>query len=314
MKAKAAAGPLKKRIFKQMKDHYALLLFMLPPIVWIILFRYVPMAGVQIAFRKFSPQGGIWGSEWVGMANFAKFFASHQFSKVMINTVRISLYTLAASFPIPIILALSFNAMRSSKLRKLVQTTLYLPHFISIVVLVGILLQIMNVRTGLIPQLYTSLTGRAATDYLAKSGAFPHLYVWSGIWQNMGWNTIIYTAALSSVDMELHEAAEIDGASRFQRVLYIDFPSILPTAIIMLILSAGNVMSVGFEKVYLMQNPLNLSTSEVISTFTYKIGMAAGKSDYSYSTAIGLFNSLINLFMLSAVNLLSRRYSETSLW
>lgn len=304
------AGALRKNL----RQHYQLLLLMLLPLAWLIIFKYIPMVGLQIAFRKYTMAGGIWGSEWVGLFQFKKFFSSYQLMRVLPNTLRVSLYSLLAGFPVPIFLALCLNAMRGAAYRKTVQTVIYLPHFISTVVLVGMLLQILNVRIGLYGLLSRALGSAEPTDLLAKAGAFPHLYVWSGIWQNMGWSTIIYTAALSSVDLELHAAAQIDGASRLARVIHIDLPVILPTATIMLILSSGGIMSVGFEKVYLMQNSLNLSTSEVISTYVYKVGMTAGTSDYSYSTAIGLFNSIVNLIMLSLVNFLAGRLSSTSLW
>ena len=196
----------------------------------------------------------------------------------------------------------------------MVQTVSYIPHFISTVVVVGMLMQIFNPRTGAVGNIYSLFTGGIMKDIFASPSAFPHLYVWSGIWQGIGWSSIIYIAALSSVDTELHEAAQIDGASRFRRVLHIDLPSILPTATIMLILSAGRVMSVGFEKVFLMQNSLNIGASEVISTYVYKVGMVIGTGDYSFATAIGLFNSVINFCLLVLVNFISRKLSETSLW
>ena len=293
---------------------YQLLLFMAIPLAWVMIFKYIPMVGAQIAFRRYSIQGGIWGSDWVGFDNFIKFFSSYQFARVLPNTVRVSLYALIAGFPIPIILALCLNAMRSSAYRKTVQTVIYLPHFISIVVLVGMMMSLLNTRIGIYGIFGLAFTGSYPPDLFANANTFPHMYVWSGIWQNMGWSTIIYTAALSGVDMELHEAAQIDGASRFARAIYVDLQVVLPTATILLILNSGNIMSVGFEKAYLMQNNLNLSTSEVISTYVYKVGMTAGTSDYSYSTAIGMFNSIINMLMLSLVNFVSGRLSSTNLW
>jgi len=306
--------PKGKTLFKRFRERYQLLIFMAIPFAWLIIFRYVPMVGAQIAFRRYTMQGGIWGSEWVGVDNFVKFFTSYQFFRVLPNTIRISLYSLLAGFPIPIILALCLNAMRSAAYRKTVQTVIYLPHFISIVVLVGMMMTLFNPRIGIYGILGQLIIGTYPKDVFAAAGNFPHMYVWSGIWQNMGWSTIIYTAALSSVDMELHEAAQIDGASRLARVIHIDFPVVLPTATILLILNSGNIMSVGFEKVFLMQNNLNLSTSEVISTYVYKVGMAAGTSDYSYSTAIGMFNSVVNMIMLSIVNYVSGKLSSSSLW
>jgi len=296
------------------RQHWQLLAFIALPITYLVIFKYIPMVGAQIAFRKFEPAGGIWGSEWVGFYQFAKFFDSYQFERVLTNTIGLSFYSLLASFPIPVILALCLNAMRIAKYRKTIQTVIYLPHFISVVVLVGMILQLFNVRIGAYGVLMTAITGSQPNDILANAQTFPNLYVWSGIWQNMGWGTIIYTAALSSVDMELHEAAQIDGATRFQRVLHVDFPTILPTAVIMLILSAGNIMSIGFEKTWLMQNQLNLSTSEVISTYVYKVGLTQGSSDYSFATAIGLFNSFVNMTMLVLVNGVARKFSSTSLW
>jgi len=272
------------------------------------------MFGVQIAFKKYTPVGGIWGSDWVGLYNFVKFINSYQFARIVPNTIRLSLYSIIAGFPVPIILALFLNVMRHKYLRKTIQTVIYLPHFISVVVIVGMVFQIFNVRIGIYGIFYHFITGNKPVDLFLSSGTFPHMYVWSGIWQNMGWSTIIYTAALSSVDMELHEAAQIDGASRFARLRHIDFPCILPTAIILLILNSGNILSVGFEKVYLMQNNLNLVKSEVISTYVYKVGITAGASDFSYATAIDLFNAVINLIILTLVNFTAKRVSSTSLW
>ena len=299
---------------KNIRNRWQLLAFIALPILYLIIFKYIPMLGVQIAFKKFSITGGIWNSPWAGLYQFEKFFNSYQFARVLPNTVRIAFYTLVAGFPVPILLALSLNVMTSTKYRKTIQTVIYMPHFISIVVLVGMIFQIINPRIGIYGLLMKFISGNEPTDLLAKASVFPHLYVWTGIWQNMGWNTIIYTAALSAVSMELHEAAQIDGASRFKRVLYVDFPTILPTAVILLILSSGSIMSVGFEKVYLMQNALNLSASEVISTYVYKVGLGQGSSDFSYATAIGLFNSIVNMTMLIFVNALARRLSSSSLW
>ena len=311
---RASTARHKHSLGSRMVRHYQLLLFLLVPIVWLVVFKYIPMVGAQIAFRKYNAMGGIWGSEWVGLHQFRKFFSSYQFARVLPNTIKISLYNILASFPVPIILALCLNAMRSTKYRKTIQTVIYMPHFISVVVMVGMLMALLNTRIGLYGVLAQALTGSMPPDIFANASAFPHLYVWSGIWKSMGWSTIIYTAALSSVDMELHEAAQIDGASRFSRVIHVDLPVILPTAIIMLILNSGSIMSVGFERIYLMQNQLNLSTSEVISTYVYKVGLTSGMSDFSYSTAIGMFNSIVNMLILTLVNFVAGRVSSTSLW
>ena len=296
------------------RRRWQLFLFLLIPVIWVLIFNYAPMVGIQIAFRKYKIRDGIWGSRWVGMANFTKFFGSYQFQRVLVNTIRVSLYSLAAGFPLPIVLALCMNALTNQRYKKFIQTLTYIPHFISTVVMVGMLMQIFNSNTGLYGRLGWLFTGQRPDDILSQASVFPHMYVWSGVWQGMGWSSIIYMAALSSVDASLHEAAEIDGASRFQRCIYIDFPCILPTATILLIMNAGNIMSVGFEKVFLMQNSLNLSTSEVISTYVYKVSLTASGSDFSYGTAIGLFNSVINLMLLVIVNFISKRLTENSLW
>ena len=302
--------------WRRAQRYWQVYLFLLLPILYLILFCYWPMTGLQIAFKKFSLADGIWGSPFVGLRQFDRFFRSYEFSRVLKNTLVISGYGILASFPIPIVFALMLNSIRQGKFSKCVQTITYITHFISTVVLVGMILQIFNSRVGLYGVIYNAVTGSIPSDLLANPSAFPHLYVLSGIWQNFGWDSIIYIAALTGISQELHEAAELDGASRFKRLLHIDLPGILPTITIMLILNTGRIMSVGFEKVYLMQNNLNLSASEVISTYVYKIGMGVGSAvpDYSYSTAIGLFNSVINLILICTVNAISRKLSETSLW
>lgn len=304
----------KQDFIKRLKSNRQMYLFLLLPVIYLLVFKYWPMMGAQIAFRQFNPAKGIWGSPWIGTKNFVKFFHSYQFSRVVINTLRISLYSLLAGFPIPILLALALNSVRSERYKKVIQNITYIPHFISIIVLVGMLTQFFNTRVGIYGVVYKLLTGQAAPDLLANPKSFIHMYVWSGIWQSTGWGTIIYIAALAGVSNDQHEAAICDGASRFQRVLHIDIPAILPTIAITLILRCGSLMSVGFEKAFLMQNDLNLRSSEVISTYVYKVGLAAGGGDFSYATAIGLFNSVINLIMLTTVNWISRRVSGSSLW
>lgn len=294
------------------KRSWQLYVILAIPLIWLLTFKYYPMAGLQIAFKNYRPSGGIWGSKWVGMKHFARFFSSPRFFEILWNTLAVSLYQLIASFPLPIILALLMNSCTKGKFTKIVQTATYLPHFISTVVLVGMLMQFLDPIIGIYGQLCTKL-GIDAVHIMAKPENFRHLYVWSGVWQNAGWGTVIYLANLASVDPSLHEAAEIDGASRLKRLWHIDFQAILPTAIIMLIMNAGKVMSIGFEKAFLMQNPLNTKTSEIISTYVYKMGMTAG-GDYSYSTAIGLFNSVINIILIVMVNKIAKRTSETSLW
>lgn len=304
----------KNDLQKRIVQNWQLYLFILLPFIYLIMFKYVPMYGIQIAFKKFDPVKGIAGSPWVGFQNFTQFFTSYQFERVIKNTITLSFYSLISGFPMPVLLALCLNALRSAKYRKVVQMITYIPHFIAVVVMVSILRQVFNPVIGLFGILYQFLTGSTAPDLFGSAKAFAHLYVWSGVWQGMGWGTIVYIAALSNVDQELHEAAEIDGASRFKRVIHVDFPAIVPTIVIMLILRSGNIMSVGFEKAYLMQNNLNLNASEVISTYVYKVGLGAGNANFSYGAAIGLFNSVVNLMMITLVNYISNKVGETSLW
>lgn len=292
---------------------WQLYLFIAIPLLLIIIFSYIPMTGIVLAFKRFNMNKGIWGSPWVGLDNFKRFFQSYQFSRVMINTLLLSFYDLL-TFPVPIIFALLLNCVRCERYKKLVQTVTYIPHFISMVVMIGILMQTFNPMVGIFGTLYKAVTGNVAPDLMANANAFPHLYVWSGVWQTMGWNSIVYIAALAGTDVSLHEAAEIDGANRFRRVISIDIPSILPTAVMLLILRCGSIMNIGFEKTFLMQNDLNIRASEVISTYVYKVGMSSASGDYGRATAIGLFNSLINFLLIVTVNSISKKVSEQSLW
>jgi putative aldouronate transport system permease protein len=271
------------------------------------------MVGAQIAFRRFSARLGMWGSPWVGMDNFVRFFNSFQFRQVVSNTIILSFATIIVGFPVPIIFALLLNSSNYQSFKKVSQTIVNLPHFISIVVLVGMLFQVLNNNTGIYGVIVTAITGQQAPNLFANPHNFRVMYVLANVWQSFGWGSIIYLAALAGVSPEMHEAALIDGASRFQRVLYVDFPSIIPTITILLILRMGFVMIIGFEMVFLMQNPINLPLSEVISTYVFKVGLT-GLTDFSFSTAVGLFNSVINLTMIGLVNLLARRIGETSLW
>ena len=310
------------RLIRRILNHWQIYCFLLLPLVYLVLFCYIPMTGVQIAFRKFTIRDGIWGSRWVGFSQFVKFFSSYNCLTIIRNTLTISLYSIAAGFPLPIIFALFLNCIKNQRYKKTIQTITYMPHFISTVVIVGLIIQIANPRVGLYGMLVHALTGAYPSDPLGNPSVFPHLYVWTSVWQEFGWGSIVYLAALSNVDPQLHEAAIIDGASRWQRIWKVDLPCILPTATIMLILRTGSVMSVGFEKVYLMQNSLNLGTSEIISTYVYKVGMGVSNSsgasntipNYSYSTAINLFNSVINLILICTVNFISGKLSDTSLW
>ena len=299
--------------WKRISRNWGLYLLLLPSLVLLILFAYKPMYGVVIAFKNYKNSLGILGSPWAEplFKNFQRFFNSYQCEATIRNTLRLSLYSLAVGFPIPIILALMINQITAMRFRRTFQTILYLPHFISTVVMVGLLLIWLSPSTGLIGTIYR-MFGKEAPNLMGMASAFPSLYVWSDIWQHAGWDSIIFLAALSSIDPTLYEAATVDGASRWQKLCYIDLPLILPTACIMLILRAGNLMNVGFEKVFLMQNDLNMQTSEVIATHVYKMGLK--NSQYSVSTAVNLFNNVINFALLILVNGVTRKLGSTSLW
>ena len=302
----------RKSALKVFRKKWQLHLFMLIPVAYIIIFAYCPMFGIQIAFKNFSIRKGIWGSEWVGMKHFATFFTSFQFLRCLKNTLIISLYSFAVGFPIPIFFALMMNLTRNIRFRKVVQTVTYIPHFISTVVLVGMLIQLLNPVTGLYGTLYRLFGGVGYPTAPTTVGTnFPHLYVLSGVWQGFGWSSIIYMAALSSVPLDLHEAAMVDGASRLRRVFVVDLPAIMPTILILFIMNVGSLMSGGFEKAYLMQNNMNLEYSEVIATHVYKMTFqGTSSSRYSYSTAVGLFNSLVNGALLLMVNFITKHLSE----
>ena len=270
------------------------------------------MYGLQIAFKNYTFAKGIVGSEWVGLKWFERFFKLPRFWSIFKNTVSISFYSMIVNFPLPIILALILNNVKNAKWKKFAQTITYMPHFISTVVLVGMISLFFSPRSGIVNTLLSFVGGAGDTYFMGVADYFPHLYVWSGVWQGMGWGSIIYMAALSGVDPTLHEAAMIDGANKFKRVLHIDLPTIMPTMAIMLIMKCGQLMNVGYEKVYLMQNDLNVTRAEVISTYVYKQGLQS--QQYSYSTAIGLFNNIISFTMLVIVNKLVKKLSGSGLW
>lgn len=301
----------KKGVLDKIISNFDLYLFCLPGIIITFIFSYVPLYGLQIAFRNFSARRGIWGSEWVGLEHFTRFFDSAGFQTILSNTLTISLYSLIAGFPIPIILALLLNSFRHKKYKKAIQTVTYAPYFISTVVMCGMLYLFLSPRVGVVNN-FLGLFGVDSINFMGEQSMWRHIYVWSGVWQGMGWSSVIYFAALSGVSPEFHEAATVDGATKLQRILYIDLPSLIPVMTILLILNCGSILSVGFEKVYLLQNPLNLQVSEIISTYVYKVGMI--DNNVSFSTAIGLFNSVINAILLIAVNWFSGKVSENSLW
>lgn len=288
---------------KSFKKNWELYLLLTPVILYFLVFHYFPLYGLQIAFKDFIATKGITGSPWVGFKHFERFFDSYYFWRLIKNTVGIGLFTLLVSFPVPIILALMLNEVKSLRYKKFVQTVIYAPHFLSTVVVVGMLLLFLK-SDGLVNQVIM-LFGGNSIDFITEPGWFKTLFVFSDVWQTMGWSSIIYIAALAAVDPAQHEAAMIDGASKFQRIIHINIPAIMPTIVILFILNAGSVMAVGFEKVYLMQNDLNMSTSDVISTFVYRSGIL--EAQYSFSAAVGLFNSLINFIMLIMVNQIAKK-------
>jgi putative aldouronate transport system permease protein len=262
------------------------------------------MWGAQIAFRDYLPTRGIWGSSWVGLRHFRRFISSYQFWNLLKNTLGISIYQLVAGFPLPVILALTLNQLKNGFFKRFTQTVTYAPHFISIVVLVGLLNIFLNPRNGLV-NIFLVTLGKEPIYFIGIQRYFWHLYVISGIWQNTGWAAILYLAALAGIDPELYEAAKIDGTSRLQRIIYIDIPGILPTVVILFILNTGRLMNVGFEKTFLMQNPLNLGASEVISTYVYKVGLI--QAQFGFASAVGLFNGVVNLILLITVDRIAKR-------
>ena len=301
------------RLWLRIRRNWQLYALLALPLIWLVVFKYWPMYGAQIAFRQYSPAFGIEGSPWIGWANFERFFNSFKFEPVIVNTLVISFYSIIAGFPIPILLALSLNQVRGRYFRNTVQMVTYAPHFISTVVIVGMLFQFLHPRVGFTAAL-ANMLGLPAPNWMGDPDAFRHIFVWSGIWQEMGFSSIIYLAVLATIDPALHEAAVVDGASRLQRIRYIDIPGLLPTAMVLLVLSTGRVLEVSFEKVYLMQSPLNLSVSEVINTYVYKVGLLSPILDFSYSTAIGLLKGFVGLLLLIAVNHAARRMTNNSVW
>lgn len=300
----------KKRSGKKFLKYWQLYLLILPAIVYVFIFSYLPMYGVQIAFRNYRSSLGIWGSEWVGLAHFKRFISFPNFKLILKNTLSLGIYSLA-TFPLAIIFALMLNELRNEKFKKLVQMVTYMPHFLSTVIVCSIVTLFFNQKTGVVNTVITALGGESVA-FLENADNFADLYVWSGVWQGIGWSSIIYIAALAGVSSELIEAARIDGATRLQVIWHVNIPHILPTVVTMLILSCGSILSVGFEKVWLLQNSLNLSKSQVISTYVYEIGIRGGQ--FSYSSAIGLFNTLVNMTLLVIVNKVAKKVTDTGIF
>ena len=295
-------GALRRRIL----DNWQMYLLLLIPMALTLVYKYIPMYGIQIAFRDYKASRGMFGSKWVGLKWFQRFFTAPTCGRMIRNTILLSLYSLLWSFPIPIILSLAINQLRFQRYKRVVQTVLYAPHFISIMVVCGMIRIFLSPSGGLL-----NLILGTSTDFLTEASAFRTIYIASGIWQEAGWGCIIYLATLSNVDTSLYEAAKMDGASLFQRILHIDLPALLPMAILMLIMSAGSLMNVGFEKVWLLQTDLNKATSDVIAVYVYEQGIENAK--YSYSTAVGLFNTAVNLILLFVVNKIASKASDVTL-
>lgn len=316
--------PISKRVKKELASNWQLYLLVIPPIIYLLLFHYWPMLGIQIAFKDYNPVKGIWASPWAAqrgeiniLKHFQRFLNSKYSIQIIGNTVTVSLYSLLAKFPCCLLLALMMNELRSARFRKVVQVITYAPHFISTIVVVGILQQMfaspsaLMKNGGVVNSLITALGGNPV-KFMDSEAAFPHMYVWSGIWSSAGWGSIIYLATLSGVDPQQYEAATLDGASKLQKVWYVTLPVLIPTAVTLFILDVGHVMNVGFEKAYAMQNDLNLNSSQILATYVYTQGIKDG--NYSFSTAVNLFNSVINLILICTVNAVSRKISEVSLW
>ncbi len=297
--------------WRKVLQNWQLYLFLLPAVVYFFVFHYIPMYGVQIAFKEFNPSLGIWGSPWVGFEHFQRFFESYYFWDLIKNTLGISVYALLVGFPLPIILALAINEVKDGLFKRGVQTITYAPHFISVVVMAGMIIAFLSPTTGII-NLALGALGIEPIPFMSDPKWFKTVYVLSDVWQNTGWGTIIYLAALAGVDPQQHEAAIVDGATRWQRIWYINIPTLIPTMVILLILNTGSLLAVGFEKILLLQNPLNMESSDVISTFVYRSGLL--EAQYSFAAAVGLFNAVINAILLVMVNYIARKKSETSLW
>lgn len=294
-----------------LKESYDLYLLVLPAVVYIVIFAYAPMYGVLMAFQDYVPTKGVLGSPFVGLKHFIRFLGAYSSRRIIFNTVVLSVYAIVVSFPFPIVLALMLHYSVSKKMGKIIQTVTYIPYFISVMVLVGMMNLFFSPNYGIV-NVALQAFGREAIPFMSAEAYFRHMYVWSGIWQGTGFGAIIYFAALSGVDPTLYEVAKLDGAGKLDRIWNIDLPTIMPTCIIMLILSMGGLMSVGFDKTFLMQNARNSGVSEIISTYVYKMGIIDQR--YSFSVAISLFNAVINFTLLCTVNWISKKVSETALW
>ncbi|MBQ6416860.1 MAG: sugar ABC transporter permease [Butyrivibrio sp.] len=302
---------MKNKILGNIKKYYQLYILLLPSAILLFCFAYLPMVGIVIAFQNYSPALGILKSPFVGMKNFMQYFRSYQFAVTIKNTLVLSLYSILVGFPLPILLALMCNQMKTRGFKKVFQVITYLPHFISTMVMCGLILIFLSPSSGLFANLF-KLLGHEFPNVMSSAAGFKHVYVWSDIWQHLGWDSIIYLAALAGIDPTYYEAATVDGASTLQKIKYIDIPMIMPTAMVLLIMRAGSILGIGFEKVFLLQNVQNIMSSEIISTYVYKMGMQS--MQYSLSTAIGLFNTVVNVIVLVLVNLMAKKLTDSSLF
>ncbi len=315
MKHQMLNGGVKRRVSEEarrsLRKHWQLYLIVIPPVLFFLIFKYYPMLNAVLAFKDYNVIKGIWGSPWVGFKNFQLFFDNPMFWPLVKNTIYVSGYLLLAGFPVPILLALMLNEVGSGRFKRLVQLVTFAPYFISTVVMVSIIMLFLAPRLGF-ANVALNFFGLDSINFLGEASMFRSIYVWSDIWQTAGYSAVIYLAALAGIDPTLYEAAKVDGASRFQKIVHVDIPGLLPTITIILILNVGSVMAIGFEKIYLLQNPLNMVHSEIIATYVYRIGLL--NANYSFATAVGLFNSLINLVLLVTVNGLAKRLTKSSIW
>jgi putative aldouronate transport system permease protein len=296
---------------RKIRRHWQLYLLALAPLAYFVIFKYVPMMNAVIAFKDYNVIAGIWGSDWVGLKHFQAFFENPAFWRIVRNTFILSAYVVIVGFPVPILLALALNEVRHRLFKRSVQMVTFAPYFISTVIVVSMIILILSPRIGLASDAL-GLFGIGSIDFLGDPDYFRHIYAWSDIWQTAGYSAVIYMAALAAIDPTLYEAAKVDGASRLQKIIHVDLPGIMPTASILLILAVGNIMAIGFEKAFLLQNPLNLSHSEIIPTYVYKTGLL--NADFSLAAAVGLFNSMINLVLLVVANFVAKRVFGSGLW
>lgn len=301
----------KKSVLVLMKNNWQLYLFVLPAIIYFFIFEYMPIYGLQIAFKDYQHVKGIWGSPWVGLKHFKEFFDAYYFKRLLANTLLLNIYYLLWSFPMPLILAILLNRIRNDKMKRFIQTSIYIPHFVSTVVLAGMIYIFLSPSSGIFNAV-RNMMGLESIDYMSKASAFRTIYIASGIWQKAGYSCILYVASLTSVDPALYEAAEIDGASVWQKIRHIDIPTLIPTAVMTFILNMGSMFSSNTDKALVLQTPGNIATSDIIGVYVYNIGLGGGQ--FSYTAAIGLFTNIINFIMIITFNKISKKLGQTGLF